>query len=71
MPRRKEAEPLVKVTLNLYRRDYERMHEIFATVGAAKAIRALVRQHVLKVDTARARASEPLVRELDIDLGDD
>jgi hypothetical protein len=70
MPKKREVEPLVKVTLNLYRSDYEKMHTLYASTGAAVAIRALLRQHVQRVETRVAQIpTERLVAE--IDIGDD
>jgi len=69
MPKRREIEPLVKVTLNLYRSDYEKFQVIYRQSGAAVAIRALVRQHVQKVETRIAQTTdEKLIAEIDIDL---
>lgn len=45
-----EAEDLKKVTLNLFKRDYSRLQDLYPVKGAAAAIRELVRQHIQKVD---------------------
>ena len=45
--RRREDFPLTKHTLNLYEGDYERLQALFpARIGAAKAIRDLVRHYL-------------------------
>jgi hypothetical protein len=66
MPKRKEAEPLAKVTLNLYRRDWEKLQELYPVIGASKALRSILRQHVTKVEAKVARATEDLVPEIDL-----
>ncbi len=69
MPKKREVEPLVKVTLNLYREDYEKMHVLYAQTGAAVAIRALLRQHIQRVETRVAQLpTERLVAEIDLDI---
>jgi hypothetical protein len=70
MPRKREPEPLVKVTLNLFERDYQRMHELYATTGASVAIRALVRAHVQRLEAKIAQSNDTLVAEIDIELED-
>lgn len=71
MPRRKEAEPLIKVTLNLYRSSYRRMQELYPSMGAAKAIREIARNHVAQVDMKLARSrEEDLVTDVQIELED-
>lgn len=67
MARRRNVN-LKKVTLNLDKNDYDRAQVIFAHCGAAVGIRELVHQFVTAADAKRARASEPLIRELDIEL---
>lgn len=69
MPAKREAEPLVKVTLNLFASDYERMQQLYIATGAAKAIRAVIRAHVQRVE-ARAAQTVATVGELDIEMED-
>lgn len=70
--KRASAEPLTKVTLNLFSRDYERMQELYPQIGATVAIRALVHQHVTKVEAKTARLVDPtLVNELEIEVETD
>lgn len=69
MPAKKESEPLVKVTLNLYASDYAQMQLLYQATGAAKAIRAVIRTHVQRVE-ARAAQTIGTVSELDLELED-
>lgn len=66
MPVRKESEDLVRVTLNLYERDYERLKELHPTIGAAKAIRQMVRNYLTRLD--RQSAAAAMVPTLEIEL---
>ena len=50
MTLRKEIEPLRKITINVFASDYERVAELFPTVGPQRAIRQIVRNFVLKID---------------------
>jgi glucan phosphorylase len=50
MANRKEIEPLVKVTLNLYERDYDALRVAYEVIGATVAIRRIVRAHVAKLN---------------------
>lgn len=69
MSRRKATEPLTKVTLNLFSRDYERMQALYPQVGATVAIRTLVHQHVTKVEAKTARLVEDDdIAEIEIEL---
>ena len=70
MTRRKEAEPLVRVTLNLFESSYARMQDLYPGMGAAKAIRTLVHQHVAQVEAKVARATEDLVPDIDVEIED-
>lgn len=70
MPRKREAEPLIKRTLNFYGSSYLRMQELYPTMGAAKAIRQLVHQHVIQVEAKLARGREDVIDEIEIDLED-
>lgn len=63
MPRPKEAEPLVKVKVNLFERDYLRLKDLHTGLGATVAIRKLVRAYIEKVD----RKIAPL-EELDLEI---
>lgn len=68
MGKRRSAEPLVKVTLNIFERDYDRLKELYDLQGATVAIRAIVRHHVSRVEKRIAESNEVLVSEIDIDL---
>jgi hypothetical protein len=74
MARRKEIEPLKKITLNVYARDWERMGILYPKVGPSAATRQLLRAHVMRVQAkAAAQTDDHLVQELDVDinLGDE
>lgn len=51
-----EPEELKKVTLNLFRKDYARLSDLFPQSGAAKAIRAIVRQYLQEFDRRTGEA---------------
>lgn len=44
-----ESEELTKVTLLLFKSDYERLIELAPRMGVSAAIRLLVRQHVARL----------------------
>lgn len=50
MVNRRESEPLVKVTLNLYEYDYHVLQTAYEVIGATVAIRRIVRAHVQKLN---------------------
>lgn len=68
MPRPKNPEELVKVTLNLNLADYDRLKVMYPQHGPQKVIRALVKAHVNRVTRRVAETTEALVPELTIDL---
>lgn len=69
MTRRASPEPLVKVTMNLFSRDVEKMQALYPKAGYSVAIRQLVRAHVLKVEAkASARMDETVLEELEVDV---
>lgn len=49
MPRKREVEDLEKVTLNLFKGDFKTLQDLHPYIGAGKAIRTLVRKHILTV----------------------
>lgn len=55
MAGKKEVEPLQRVTINLFKNDYEVMQAVYQAIGPQKAIRNIVRQHVQRL---RQRAAE-------------
>lgn len=67
MARRKEVEDLVRVTLNLYETDYQQMLALHPNIGAAKAIRQLVRNYLARVAESKLRRMETLETEIDFD----
>jgi len=50
MAGKKEVEPLVRVTLNLYESDYHVMQAVYDSIGPQVAIRRIVRAHVQKLN---------------------
>ncbi len=67
MTARRFADPATKVTMNLDKADYERFQALYASSGAAAAIRALMRQHLQRVD-ARLTTPVAVVAEIDLDM---
>ena len=67
MPRPKAEAPLLKVKINLFAEDYERLKIMYPQQGPARVIRALVRRHVTKIDRA-ARVSIAAIEEDDIEI---
>lgn len=69
MTRRKEEEPLQKVTLNVFKSDYDWLGEQYPALGRTKAIRQLVRMHRLQIEGAKASVTDSqLELELELDL---
>lgn len=68
MPRKKEAEPITKVTLNLYSDSWKRLQELYPGIGASKAARQIIRAHVMQVDKKIATESEVTVPEIDVEI---
>ena len=57
--KRKEAEPLMKVCLNLYDGDFQRLQSLHPKIGAGKVIRTLVHSYIKSVnDKAVKRLNE-------------
>lgn len=57
--RRREDFAIAKHTLNLYAGDYEELQRLYGTrIGAAKVIRALVRDHLKEIRETAARRME-------------
>lgn len=71
MPRKKLSEPSVKVTLNMFERDWRRLQELYPSVGASEATRQIVKAHVARVEAKIARARETLVPEFDVELNEE
>jgi hypothetical protein len=55
MTRRKEAEPLTKITIALFTADLERLRALFATAGYNKALRIIVRNYLSDLDNNAAK----------------
>jgi len=70
MPRPKEPEPLVKVKLNLFERDYSRLKDLYPSLGPARVIRALVHAHVGKIERAAGSVQINLLEDIEIDEED-
>jgi hypothetical protein len=68
MPRVKSTEPLLKVKINLFAADYERMQMMYPSTGAGPAIRALVRSHVNKISRNVGTLAPVEIGDIDIDL---
>lgn len=68
MAKRRSSEPLVKVTLNLFAADYERLGELYQEMDKATVIRLILRNHVQRVTEKVAKATETLAPEIDIEL---
>lgn len=66
MPRRKSSEPLRRVLIPLYSRDYERLQSVFPDKGVAPAVRALVRGFLTRLD--REVEDKVLLDELEIEI---
>lgn len=58
--RRREAHPLEKVTLNLFKGDFERLREYHTHLGAGKVVRELVRGHIKAMEAKLEQVSPPL-----------
>lgn len=58
MAGKKEIEPLQRVTINLYKADYEVMQGVYDAIGAQVAIRRIVRAHVQKLRTTAEEMKE-------------
>lgn len=54
--------------MNFHAMSYFRMGELYPSVGAQAAIRALVHAHVQKADAKLIAETEQLVREIDLEL---
>jgi len=68
--RRREDHKLQKCTVNLYDGDYDKLMAWTSTrIGAAKIIRDIVHAYVRKIEEEAAQRI-PLVRNLDLDLGE-
>ena len=67
MPRRRTLLDAKKVTMNFHSSSYQRMGELYPSVGAQAAIRALVHAHVQKADARLIAETEALVREIDVE----
>lgn len=64
--RRKEIEPLEKRIVNFFKGDFDKLRDLHPRIGASKAVRLLVRDHINraegKVETAPvAPTVEPLI----------
>jgi len=57
--KRREDFPLMKVTLNLYDGDFQRLQSLYPRLGASKVIRVLVHSHLKDInDKAVSRIKE-------------
>lgn len=65
MTRRRIAEPVTKVTMNLFTQDVDRMKALYPGAGYTQAIRLLIRQHLIGLDR---RTAAVLDVDIDIDI---
>ena len=57
--KRREDFPLMKVTLNLYDGDFQRLQALYPRIGASKVIRTLVHSHLKDInDKTTVRINE-------------
>lgn len=49
--KRKSDHPLQKVTLNLYAGDFERICELYPRLGGSAAIREIVRNKIIEIES--------------------
>lgn len=61
MPRKKEAEPLEKVTISLFKGDMEKLQSIYPQIGGSKVIRELTRTHLLNIEAKVPAATIPKI----------
>lgn len=66
--RRREDFPLRKHTLNLFDGDFARLQELHPRLGAAKAVREIVRAHIKRAEERAAQRATPLETDEDIDI---
>lgn len=70
MPKR-ESEPLIRLHVNLFESDYERLKELFGSnVGMATAVRKIVRSNLKRIDekfAAKQRAIQIDAEDIDFD----
>lgn len=48
--RKRESHPLEKVTLNLFKGDFNRLREFHSNLGAGKVVRELVHAHIRRME---------------------
>lgn len=58
--RRKENHPIEKITINLYKGDFEKLRDLHPQLGSSKVIRDMVHVHIQKVEEAFAQTSAPI-----------
>jgi len=57
--KRREDFPLMKVTLNLYDGDFQKLQALYPRIGASKVIRVLVHSHLKDIsDKTTVRINE-------------
>lgn len=67
---RKLEEPTIRKHVVLFRRDYERIIELFHdNIGASRAIRKIVREFIKGVDAAVERGATRPTIEIDLEEG--
>ena len=65
--RRREDHPIVKVTLNLFAGDWEKLQTWYPKLGAGKVVRELVRAHVRTNEEKFNQSTDPVRVEVKIE----
>lgn len=69
MSRRREAEPLQKITISVFASDFDRFKSMYPIAGHNKAFRALLRQHIQRVaQRVEAMVDTSVLDEVEIEL---
>lgn len=50
MPRKASSEPLIRVGIAMFQRDWERLGAFYPNKGNSAVVRSLIRAHLLKID---------------------
>lgn len=61
--RRKADHPLLKVTLNVYRDDWEKLAQFHPRLGPSRVARELIHSHVTRIENQAAPRTVPLAEE--------
>lgn len=58
--KRKARFPLLKVTLNVYKQDWEKLSELHGDLGPSHVVRELIHAHVMKVEQRQTEIGRAL-----------